>query len=223
MGFLNLDNTIEATEVLMNSATTSMTMAPSVPTSTPPTAELAEMAASNAAVAGATSNVAAVAGASSNVAVVAGATSNVAAASATSVVTAVGGTGAFIGASVIMATVLSPVNIVGDLNKPTPSPSPYPTIIPKVQCPDAGAAMFAGYKVSNTSEDWQLLMVTLTDLPERLELFLTNSFSLPTMNEEFAGNKTGSVKVRRNFILAYRLKERYTFFDGGQIKVVLYL
>eukprot|EP00978_Attheya_sp_CCMP212_P046074 scaffold372903_cov51-Attheya_sp.AAC.1 len=76
----------------------------------------------------------------------------------------------------------------------TPSPSPYPTTIPKVQCPDAGAAMFAGYKVSNASEDRQLLMVVLTDLPERLELFLTNSFSLPTMSEEFAGNKTGSVK-----------------------------
>jgi hypothetical protein len=204
MGFLNLDNTIEATEVLMNSATTSMTMAPSVPTSTPPTAELAEMAASNVAVAGATSNVAAVAGATSNVAVVAGATSNVAVvASATSVVTAVGGTGAFVGASVLMATVFSPVNIVGDLNKPTPSPSPYPTIIPKVQCPDAGAAMFAGYTVSNTSEDRQLLLVTLTDLPERLELFLTNSFTLPTMREEFPGNKTGSVKVRRNIILVY--------------------
>ena len=88
------------------------------------------------------------------------------------------------------------------MNKPTPSPSTYPTVIPKVQCPDAGAAMFAGYTVSNTSEDRELLMVTLTDLPERLELFLTNSFSLPTMSEVFAGNNTGSVKVRRNFILS---------------------
>eukprot|EP00978_Attheya_sp_CCMP212_P017553 scaffold46921_cov26-Attheya_sp.AAC.1 len=68
-------------------------------------------------------------------------------------------------------------------------------MIPKVQCPNAGAAMFAGYKVSNTSEDRQLLMVALSDLPERLELFLTNSFSLPTMSEEFPGNKTGSVKM----------------------------
>eukprot|EP00978_Attheya_sp_CCMP212_P042107 scaffold251260_cov46-Attheya_sp.AAC.1 len=83
------------------------------------------------------------------------------------------------------------------MNKPklTPIPSPHPTIITKVQCPDAGAAMFVGYKVSNTSDDRQLLMVTLTNLPERLELFLTNSFSLPTMSEEFAGNKTGSVKM----------------------------
>eukprot|EP00978_Attheya_sp_CCMP212_P043260 scaffold279244_cov50-Attheya_sp.AAC.1 len=64
----------------------------------------------------------------------------------------------------------------------------------KQLCPDAGAAMFAGYKVNNTSEDRHLLMVVLTDLPERLELFLTNSFSLPTMREEFPGNKTGSVK-----------------------------
>jgi hypothetical protein len=204
MGFLHVDKTVEGAEVLVNCAATSMTVTPPVPTSTPPTAELAEMAASNVAVAGATSNVAAVAGATSNVAVVAGATSNVAVvASATSVVTVVGGTGAFVGASVLMATVFSPVNIVGDLNKPTPSPSPYPTITRKVQCPDAGAAMFAGYTVSNTSEDRQLLLVTLTDLPERLELFLTNSFSLPTMNEEFAGNKTGSVKVRRNSILVY--------------------
>jgi hypothetical protein len=197
---------MEGAELLMNCATTSITMAPPVPSSTPPTTELAEMAASNAAVAGAsaTSNVAAVAGATSNVAVVAGATSNVAVAvSATSVVTVVGGTGAFVGVSVLMATVLSPGNIIGDLSKPTPSPSPYPTIVPKVQCPDAGAAMFAGYTVSNTSEDRQLLMVTLTDLPERLELFLTNSFSLPTMSEEFAGNKTGSVKVRRSFIRVY--------------------
>ena len=192
---------VKGAEVIVERATESMTMAPSPPdpTSTPPTAELAEMAASNAAVAGATSNVAAVTGATSNVAVVAGATSNAAvAASATSVVTFVGGTGAFIGASVLMATVFSPAQFVRDLSKPTPSPSPYPTVIPKVQCPDPGAAMFAGYKVSNTSDDRQLRMVTLTDLPERLELFLTNSFSLPTMSEEFAGNKTGSVKVRRN-------------------------
>eukprot|EP00978_Attheya_sp_CCMP212_P011588 scaffold28668_cov45-Attheya_sp.AAC.1 len=181
-------------------------MAPPLPSSTPPTTELAEMAASNAAVAGATSNVAAVAGATSNVAVVAGATSNVAvAASATSVVTVIGGTGLVVGASVLMHTVLSPVQTV--INMRTPSPSPYPTTLQKVQCPDAGAAMFAGYKVNNTSEDRELLMVTLTDLPERLELFLTNSFSLPTMSEEFAGNNTGSVKVRRNFILVYVERE----------------
>jgi hypothetical protein len=200
---------MEGAELLMNCATTSITMAPPVPSSTPPTTELAEMAASNAAVAGATSNVAAVAGATSNVAVVASATSNVAvAASATSMVaTVVGGTGAVVGVSVLLATVLSPGNFILDLSKPTPSPSPYPTIIPKVQCPDAGAAMFAGYTVSNTSGIRQLFMVTLTDLPERLELFLTNSFSLPTMSEEFAKNATGSVKVRRNFILIY--VERY--------------
>eukprot|EP00978_Attheya_sp_CCMP212_P043065 scaffold274477_cov59-Attheya_sp.AAC.1 len=133
---------------------------------------LVKMAASNAAVAGATSTV-----------------------SVTSVVTVVGGTGAFVGAVVLMSTVLSPVYIANHMNKPTPSPSPYRTMIPKVQCPDAGAAMFAGYKVNNTYEDRQLLMVVLTDLPERLELFLTNSFSLPTMSEEFPGNKTGSVKM----------------------------
>jgi hypothetical protein len=156
---------------------------------------LAEMTASNAAVAGATSNVAAVAGATSNVAVVAGA-------GATSNVAVIGGIGVAVTASVLMATVLSPVQI-----EPTPSPSPYPTVIPKVQCPDAGAAMFAGYTVGNTSEDSQLFLVTLTDLPERLELFLTNSFSLPTMSEEFAGNNTGSVKVRRNFILVYIERE----------------
>jgi hypothetical protein len=144
------------------------------------TKRLIKMAASNAAVAGATSTV-----------------------SATSVATVVGRTGAFVGAVVLMATVLNPVYIALRINKPTPSPSPYPPIIPKVQCPDAGAAMFAGYKVSNASEDRQLLMVTLTNLPERLELFLTNSFSLPTMSEEFTGNNTGSVKVRRNFICVY--------------------
>eukprot|EP00978_Attheya_sp_CCMP212_P000504 scaffold996_cov76-Attheya_sp.AAC.2 len=132
---------------------------------------LVKMAASNAAVTGATSTV-----------------------SATSVVTVVGGAGAFIGAVVLMTTVLSPVYIANHINKSTPSPSPYPKIIPKVQCPDAGAAMFAGYKVSNTSEDRQLLVVTLANLPQRLELFLTNSFSLPTMSEEFPGNNTGSVK-----------------------------
>eukprot|EP00978_Attheya_sp_CCMP212_P030727 scaffold114085_cov26-Attheya_sp.AAC.1 len=162
--------------------------------------ELAEMAASNAAVAGATSNVAAIAGATSNVAVVAGATSNVAvAASATSVVTVIGGTGVAVTVAVLMATVLNPVQTVINMRTLSPSPyptiSPYPMITPKVQCPDAGAAMFAGYQVSNTSENRQLLLlVTLTDLPERLELFLTNSFSLPTMREEFAGNNTGSVK-----------------------------
>eukprot|EP00978_Attheya_sp_CCMP212_P026706 scaffold88369_cov72-Attheya_sp.AAC.2 len=202
MGFLQIDNTTKGVELLLDCATTSLTMAPPLPSSTPPTTELAEMAASNAAVAGAASNVGVVAGATSNVAVVAGATSNVAvAASATSVVTVIGGTGVVVGASVLMHTVLSPVQTVINMRKPTPSPSPYPTITPKVQCPDTGAAMFAGFKVSNTSEDRQLFMVTLTDLPERLELFLTNSFSLPTMSEVFAGNKTGSVKVQRNFIL----------------------
>eukprot|EP00978_Attheya_sp_CCMP212_P038299 scaffold188564_cov37-Attheya_sp.AAC.1 len=146
---------------------------------------LVKIAASNAAVAGATSTV-----------------------TATSIVTVVGQTGAFVGAVVLMATVLNPVYVANHINKPTSSPSPYPPIIPKVQCPDGGAAMFAGYKVSNTSEDMQLLlMVTLTALPERLELFLTNSFSLPTMSEEFPGNKTGSVKVRRNFILVYIERE----------------
>eukprot|EP00978_Attheya_sp_CCMP212_P023070 scaffold69905_cov31-Attheya_sp.AAC.1 len=197
MGFLHMDNTVQAAELVVNCATTSITMAPPLPSSTPtpPTTELAEIAASNAAVAGATSNVAAVVGVTSNVAAVAGATSNVAvAASATSVVTIIGGTGFVVGASVLMHTVLSPVQMVINMRKrkPTPSPSPYPTVILKVQCPDAGAAMFA--KVSNTSKDRQLLMVTLSNLPERLELFLTNSFSLPTMSEEFAGNKTGSVK-----------------------------
>eukprot|EP00978_Attheya_sp_CCMP212_P005773 scaffold12887_cov65-Attheya_sp.AAC.1 len=131
------------------------------------------------------------------------AASNAAVAGATSVVTVVGVIGVFVGASVLMHTVLGPVQ----MHKPTPSPSPYLTIIPKVQCPNAGAVMFAGYKVSNTSEDRQLLMVTLTDLSERLELFLTNSFSLPTMSEEFPGNNTGSVKVRRNFILIYIERE----------------
>eukprot|EP00978_Attheya_sp_CCMP212_P015052 scaffold38696_cov80-Attheya_sp.AAC.1 len=148
MACLNTGNTVEAAKRLVN------------------------MAASNAAVAGATSTV-----------------------SATSVVTVVGRTGAFVGAVVLMTTVLSPVYVAIHTNKPTPSPIPYLTIILKVQCPDSGAAMFTGYKVSNTSEDRQLLMVTLTDLPERLELFLTNSFSLPTMSEEFPGNKTGSVKM----------------------------
>eukprot|EP00978_Attheya_sp_CCMP212_P017230 scaffold45767_cov32-Attheya_sp.AAC.1 len=129
---------------------------------------LVKMAASNAAVAGAVS--------------------------ATSVVTVDRIRWAFIGAVVLMTTILSPIPFIINKNKPSPSPSPYLTIILKVQCPDAGAAMFAGYKVSNTSEDMQLFMVALTDLPERLELFLTNSFSLPTMSEEYPGNKTGSVK-----------------------------
>jgi hypothetical protein len=181
------------------------------------------MAASNAAVAGVTSNVAAVAGATSNVAVVAGATSNVAvAASATSVATVIGGTGFVVGATVLIHTVLSPVQTVINMNKPTPSPSPYPTITPKVQCPDAGAVMFAGYEVSNTSEDRELLMVALTDLPERLELFLTNSFSLPTMSEEFAGNNTGSVKVRRNFILVYIEREVLNSIFPKEVKQNLF-
>jgi hypothetical protein len=123
--------------------------------------------------------------------------------SAISVVAVVGGAGVAVAATILMAIVLIPIRTVINMSKPTPSPSPYPTVIPKVKCPDTGAAMFAGFKASNTSEDTQLLMVTLSDLPERLELFLTNSFSLPTTSEEFAGDKTGSVKVRRNFILVF--------------------
>eukprot|EP00978_Attheya_sp_CCMP212_P025969 scaffold84621_cov63-Attheya_sp.AAC.1 len=65
---------------------------------------------------------------------------------------------AFVGALVLMPTILSHMPFIINKNKPTPTPSPYTTIIPKVQCPDAGAAMFAGYEVSNTSEDMQLLM-----------------------------------------------------------------
>eukprot|EP00978_Attheya_sp_CCMP212_P001642 scaffold3352_cov47-Attheya_sp.AAC.4 len=144
-------------------------MTPPLPSSTPPTTELVEMATSDAAVAGAVS------------------------AKCIAIGTVIGGTGVVVGASVLLYTVLSPVSTIINTHKPTPSP--YPKITPKVQCPEAGAAMFAGYKVSNTSEDRQLLMVTLTNLPERLELFLTNSLSLPTMREEFAGNKTGSVKT----------------------------
>eukprot|EP00978_Attheya_sp_CCMP212_P026668 scaffold88203_cov31-Attheya_sp.AAC.1 len=106
---------------------------------------------------------------------------------------------ALVGVVVLMAAILSSIPFILNKDKPTPSPSPYPTTILKVQCPDdAGAAMFAGYiGVSNTSKDMQLLMVTLTNLPENLELFLTNSFSLPTMSEdeEFPGNNTGSVKM----------------------------
>eukprot|EP00978_Attheya_sp_CCMP212_P005024 scaffold11090_cov87-Attheya_sp.AAC.1 len=111
----------------------------------------------------------------------------------TSTVTVVRAIWAFVGAVVLMAAILSPIPFIIKKDEPTPSPSPYPTMVPKVQCPDAGAAMFVGYTVSNTSEDRQLLlMVALTDLPERLELFLTNSFSLPTMS---GINKTGSVKM----------------------------
>eukprot|EP00978_Attheya_sp_CCMP212_P017508 scaffold46664_cov63-Attheya_sp.AAC.9 len=131
MAFLYLDNAVKAAELIIDCTTTAITISPPIPSSSPPTTELAEMAASNAAV---------VAGAASNVAV---------AASATSVVKVIGGTGFVVGASVLMHTVLSPVYIVRNMNKTTPSPSPYypyPTIISKVQCPDSGAAMFAGYK-----------------------------------------------------------------------------
>eukprot|EP00978_Attheya_sp_CCMP212_P006137 scaffold13834_cov31-Attheya_sp.AAC.1 len=116
--------------------------------------------------------------------------------SSTSVVTVDRIRWAFVGAVVLMTTILSPIPFIINKNKLTPSPIPYLTITPKVQCPDAGAAMFAGYKVSNTTSDGRqlLLMVALVDLPERLELFLMNSFTLPTMSEEFAGNKMGSVK-----------------------------
>jgi hypothetical protein len=77
------------------------------------------------------------------------------------------------------------------------TPNPDITITPKIQCPDAGAAMFTGYKISPISEDRQILMVALTGIHERLELFFTNTniFGLPTMSEEFIGNNTGSVKV----------------------------
>eukprot|EP00978_Attheya_sp_CCMP212_P044128 scaffold301375_cov67-Attheya_sp.AAC.1 len=121
------------------------------------------------------------------------AASNAAFAGTTSTVTVVHAIWVFVGAVVLMAAILSPIPFIIKKDKPTPSPSPYPTMIPKIQCPDAGAAMFAGYKVSNTSEDRQLLLlVALTDLPERLELYLTNSFSLPTLS---GINKTGSVKM----------------------------
>eukprot|EP00978_Attheya_sp_CCMP212_P021027 scaffold60954_cov52-Attheya_sp.AAC.1 len=102
--------------------------------------------------------------------VVKNAASNAAVTGATSTcVTVVSVRWALVGVVVLMAAILSPIPFILNNDKPTPSPSPYPTMIPKVQCPDAGAAMFAGYKVSNTSKDRQLLMVTLTDLPERLE------------------------------------------------------
>eukprot|EP00978_Attheya_sp_CCMP212_P014100 scaffold35809_cov24-Attheya_sp.AAC.1 len=122
------------------------------------------------------------------------AASNAAVVGTTSTVTVVRAIWAFVGIVVLMTAILSSIPFIITNNKPTPSPSPYPTMIPKVVCPDAGAAMFVGYKVSNTSEDRLLLMVALTDLPERLEMFLTNSFSLPTMSEAFPGNKTGYVK-----------------------------
>eukprot|EP00978_Attheya_sp_CCMP212_P038228 scaffold187514_cov29-Attheya_sp.AAC.2 len=74
------------------------------------------------------------------------AASNAAVAGATSTVTVVRAIQAFIGVVVLMAVILSPIPFIINNNKPTPSPSPYPTMIPIVQCPDAGAAMFAGYQ-----------------------------------------------------------------------------
>jgi hypothetical protein len=55
--------------------------------------------------------------------------------------------------------------------------------------------MFSGYKMSNTSENGQLLIVTLVEFHENLELFLTNSIGLPTASDEFFGNQTASAKV----------------------------
>eukprot|EP00978_Attheya_sp_CCMP212_P005290 scaffold11774_cov30-Attheya_sp.AAC.1 len=74
------------------------------------------------------------------------AASNAAVAGTTSTVTVVCAIWAFVGVVVLMTAILSPIPFIIDNNKPTPSPSPHPTMIPKVQCPDAGAAMFAGYK-----------------------------------------------------------------------------
>eukprot|EP00978_Attheya_sp_CCMP212_P049536 scaffold677905_cov130-Attheya_sp.AAC.1 len=53
---------------------------------------------------------------------------------------------ALVGVVVLMAAFLSPIAFIINKTKPTPSPSPYLTITRKVQCPYAGAAMFAGYK-----------------------------------------------------------------------------
>eukprot|EP00978_Attheya_sp_CCMP212_P016998 scaffold45010_cov37-Attheya_sp.AAC.1 len=103
MGFLHIDNTVKAAELMLDCATTSITMAPPLPSSTPPTTELAEMAASNAVVEGAVS------------------------AKSIGTVIVIGGTGVVVGGSVLVYILLSPVNNIINTHKPTPSPSPYPT------------------------------------------------------------------------------------------------
>eukprot|EP00978_Attheya_sp_CCMP212_P024762 scaffold78400_cov53-Attheya_sp.AAC.1 len=110
-------------------------------------------------------------------------------------VTSTAGVIALVGASVAFALIPSgPTH--GNLIVPTPSLGlSDTTILPKVPCPDSGSAMFSGYKMSNTSENGQLLIVTLVELHENLELFLTNSIGLPTASDEFLGNQTASAKM----------------------------
>jgi hypothetical protein len=149
---------------------------------TPPAEELTEMAASNANASGV--------GATSNGGAADGISSTLAKVTSTA--------GVIAGLGVLMAIALtapdkSP-NTPGTLTEPTPIITD-PAIFPNVPCPDSGSAMFTGYKMSNTSENGQLLLVTLVELPENLELFLTNSFGLPTASDEFFGNQTASAKV----------------------------
>jgi hypothetical protein len=106
-----------------------------------------------------------------------------------------------------LATVLSPPARSTVTSMPTPSPPPDPPGLSVVPCPKQGSAMFAGYRASHASDESQLLMLALDELPEGLELFLTNSFgNLTTESSSVIQNETGSVKVRRNSY-SYNMKK----------------
>jgi hypothetical protein len=122
-------------------------------------------------------------------------------AATSSIATTVGAVGAVVGASVILATTISPPDLAVAPNMPTPIPPLNPPMLSLVPCPKPGSAIFAGYKASDASDDSQLLMVAMDELPAGLELFLTNSFgfgNLTTESSSAVQNKGGSVKVRRH-------------------------
>jgi hypothetical protein len=173
MSLLHVHTTVVGVGALVSCATLVVKMAPPNISSTPPAEEATEMAASNATAAGATSN---------------GGTA------VSTLATAASAVGVIALAGALITFGLVPGKPSGNVNETTPRLSD-PTILPKVPCPDSASAMFSGYKMSNTSENGQLLLVTLVDLPENLELFLTNSFGLPTASDDFFGNQTASAKV----------------------------
>jgi hypothetical protein len=178
MSLLQVHNSVEGVETLVSSAISVVKMAPPDISSTLPAGEVAETATSNATAVGATSNVGAAHGISSTIAIVASTAGGI----------------ALIGC--LLAFALIPVENPGNVNEPIPFLSDPDITLSKVPCPDSGSAMFTGYKISsNTSENGQLLMVALVELPENLELFLINSFELPTASNDFFGNQTAPAQV----------------------------
>jgi hypothetical protein len=100
----------------------------------------------------------------------------------------------FIGAVILLAALVIPIDSNSFIQVPTLSPTSAFDVASELKdrrCPDIGSVMFVGYKAENeNSNTSQLLILAIDDLPGDLDFIITNDFELPTKDQ------IGSLKVR---------------------------